>query len=55
VLISRIEPIEMASDHLIDVDGFRKFQLAAHSRPIEQILGPISATSKLGIETLNKR
>jgi hypothetical protein len=43
VLISRIEPIDVASDHLIDVDGLRKFPLAA------------SATSKLGVETLNKR
>ena len=33
----------MASDHLIDVDGLRKFPLAA------------SATSKRGVETLNKR
>jgi hypothetical protein len=55
VLISRIEPIDVASDYLIDVDGLRKFPLAAHSRPTVQILGPISATSKLGIETLNKR
>jgi hypothetical protein len=55
VLISRIEPIDVASDHLIDVDGLRKFPLAAYSRPTVQILGPISATSKLGIETLNKR
>jgi hypothetical protein len=53
--MSCIEPIDVASDHLIDVDGLRKSPLAAHSRPIVQILGPISATSKLGIGTLNKR